>query len=236
MRATLFLAPLALATAVRASQYTIVVGKDEVTGQPGIGFDPSRTLISGVDLQAANTILFQFLEGTHQVVQSMFGTPCAASGNFASGVINGTIDGSGPSSTFTVTNNTEILYFSDLGDNNAPCWQGAVFCVNTNETIPTQSCAAFKAAALALGTQHGVYANSTTSTLPIVPPATVVSHAPVSTMSTNASATAHAVNTLGAPSASASSTRKSSGVHCREGSVFAAFVGTVLGVVGALAF
>ncbi|GAA5938852.1 hypothetical protein JCM1841_000409 [Sporobolomyces salmonicolor] len=212
MRMTFLLAPLAFAATARAAQYT----------------SPNST--------QTNTIVFTFQEGVHQVVQSEFSSPCAASG-WTSGVINGTDDGSGPTSTFPITNNSAVYYFSDLGDTGAPCWQGAVFCINTNENDPHSSCAAFKTAALAVGAQHGVFDNSTTSTLPVVPPATVVStHSAVS--STSASAASHAVSTSStssSPSATKSS-KKSSGTQERETSVLSAFGATLVGLIVALAF
>ncbi|GAA5861152.1 hypothetical protein JCM1840_003096 [Sporobolomyces johnsonii] len=237
MRITLLLASLAFAATARAAQYTIAVGMDEAIGAPGNGFDPSRTVIAGQNSTQTNTIVFTFQEGVHQVVQSEFSSPCAASG-WTSGVINGTDDGSGPTSTFQITNNSAVYYFSDLGDTGSPCWQGAVFCVNTNENDPQSSCAAFKTAALAVGAQHGVYDNSTTSTLPVVPPATVVStHSVVS--STSASAASHAVSTSStspSPSTTTKSSKKSSGTQERETSVLSAFGATVVGLVAALAF
>ncbi|GAA6043445.1 hypothetical protein JCM8097_002861 [Rhodosporidiobolus ruineniae] len=159
MRTTsLTLSALTAATAVSAFQYSIGVGKSEVTGQPGVGFDPSYTVI--VPHNDGNTLAFEFLGGTHRVVQTAGGaSPCTPNGGYDTGLVtvaNGTLQGSGPTQTFQITNDTEALYFADIGEDNSPCYLGAVFCINTNEASSTDSCHAAKSAALELGQQFGV--------------------------------------------------------------------------------
>ncbi|GAA5938856.1 hypothetical protein JCM1841_000410 [Sporobolomyces salmonicolor] len=225
------LAALAVASAVSATQYTIGVGKDETTGYGGYpGFDPSRTQIS--DPESANQIVFEFLGGVHRVVQSTFDSPCSFSvpGGFDSGlqtVANGTLEGNGPSATFTIANNSEVAYFSDIGDDNTPCWQGAVFCLNTDESS-AKSCAAFKTAALALGQDEDV-ATPTHATAMMTASSTST---PSSTL-ISGSGNANAVSTSSAPHSSA--TTKASGVNKREISVLGALGATLVGFVFAIA-
>ncbi|BGP25500.1 hypothetical protein JCM10295v2_004428 [Rhodotorula toruloides] len=107
---TLAISALALAHTVHAYQYTVGVGKNQATGEPGIGFDPSRTVIA--DASTSNTIQFSFLSGIHRVVQVSAQDPCAFAGGFDSGVVtvpNGTLQGQGPTATYNVQNNSDVL-------------------------------------------------------------------------------------------------------------------------------
>ncbi|BGP41092.1 hypothetical protein JCM10449v2_005061 [Rhodotorula kratochvilovae] len=101
---------LALASLATAATYSIGVGKSEVTGQPGIGFDPTRTVITNTGED--NHIVFQFLSGIHRVVQVSPSSPCAPAGDFDTGVVRvpaGVLQGSGPNATFNLDDNSEVL-------------------------------------------------------------------------------------------------------------------------------
>ncbi|KWU43244.1 hypothetical protein RHOSPDRAFT_19814, partial [Rhodotorula sp. JG-1b] len=104
------------------------VGKDQSTGQPGLGFDPSRTTIA--DVNTPNTVVFTFLEGIHRVVQTdgSLNGPCSASSGFDTGVQTVAAGSNGPNFTFDVDNNTATYYFADIGASDAysPCYLGAV--------------------------------------------------------------------------------------------------------------
>ncbi|BGP17290.1 hypothetical protein JCM10213v2_005308 [Rhodosporidiobolus nylandii] len=171
-----------------------------------------------------NEIVFEFLgggvgsngvsTGVHRVVQTDgVAAPCNPNGGFDSGVVrvaNGTLQGNGPSATFPVTNDTAVLYFADIGEDYSACYQGAVFCVNTDEGGPG-ACHLAQAAALALGAQYGVSA----------------SRAPPSRTSSSASSTA-------APASRTSAAATAASASARDGSSAAGVnkVG-VLGLFGA---
>ncbi|GAA5913296.1 hypothetical protein JCM8208_005200 [Rhodotorula glutinis] len=150
-------ATLAAIPAALAFTYSVGVGKSEVTGEPAYaGFDPSRIVIS--DATTSNQIDFLFLGGTHRVVQVSPDQPCAYAGGFDSGVQRvaaGTLQGQGPSAVYDITNNTDVLYFADIGEDYSPCYLGAIFCVNSDETSDT-ACHSVIDAAKALGVQYGV--------------------------------------------------------------------------------
>lgn len=95
----------------------------------GPGFAPSYTQT----VEAGDHLTFRLIDGEHWVVQSLFESPCVSSGSFVSPlttVANGTSDDAGPWFTFTVSNSSEPLYFSDLGQNGRNCFQGAVLYVS----------------------------------------------------------------------------------------------------------
>ncbi|GAA5988322.1 hypothetical protein JCM10908_002164 [Rhodotorula pacifica] len=142
--------------AASAYQYTVGVGKDQSTGQPGLGFDPSRTTIA--DVNTGNTVVFTFLEGIHRVVQTdgSLNAPCSPSGGFDTGLQTVAKGTNGPSFTFDISNNSATYYFADIATDWSPCYLGAIFCVNTDETSSTTSCHAVQAAAVSLGKQQGV--------------------------------------------------------------------------------
>ncbi|GAA6056441.1 hypothetical protein JCM3770_007470 [Rhodotorula araucariae] len=190
---------LALASLASGFTYSVGVGKNESTGQPGVGFDPSRTVITN---PGSNEIVFQFLAGVHRVVQVTPAAPCAPGGDFDTGVQRvqaGTLQGAGPNATFNIANNSEVLYFADIGDDYSPCYLGAVFCVNTDESSASDtSCHSVIAAAKALGKQYGV------TTTPPAPGATSTSAAVNGTSSTSSSSATSAASSSSSPSSSAS--------------------------------
>ncbi|KAM0745926.1 hypothetical protein T439DRAFT_360879 [Meredithblackwellia eburnea MCA 4105] len=141
-----------------AFSYEVGVGKDETTGYPGIGFDPSRSVPVNGD-----SIVFTMLQGSHQVIEGTSSTPCAPGGGFDTGlqsVPNGTVEG-GPTFTFQVTDSSKPTFFYDAAGDN--CQKGAVFCLNTDETSTTESCHAYKAAALALASGSGTTTTPSTT-------------------------------------------------------------------------
>ncbi|GAA5974932.1 hypothetical protein JCM5350_004509 [Sporobolomyces pararoseus] len=227
------------ASAAHGFVYTVGVGKDQTTGQPGVGFDPSRTVVS--DNTIENEVQFRFLQGEHRVVQSDFDSPCSSNGGFDSGVqtvATGTAEESGPVATFTIPNNTGVYYFSDIGSNANECYLGAVFCLNTNEADDSTACHSFQAAALALGAQYGVTANTTSSTAASIPSTTSTSaassSAPSSASTTGSSSASRSTGSAASPSQSAAggTSGGSSQTVLSVGGIFAGIVG----VVGALAF
>ncbi|GAA5936389.1 uncharacterized protein JCM15063_001873 [Sporobolomyces koalae] len=228
----------ALASAAHGFVYTVGVGKDQTTGQPGVGFDPSRTVVS--DLNSSNEVQFRFLQGNHRVVQSDFDSPCSSNGGFDSGVQDvaaGTAEENGPVATFNIQNNTGIYYFSDIGDNASQCYLGAVFCLNTNEGDNDGACHTFQSAALALGAQYGVTANTTSSTAASIPSTTSTSSTSGSSTSSGSMTKSGSSSVSGSKTASGSTSPtespKSGASHVTAlGGAFA----VVAGVVGALAF
>jgi hypothetical protein len=59
-----------------------------------------------------NDLSFEFLGGIHRVVETAgVGSPCSPNGGFDSGVVtvaNGTLQGSGPSQSLALTNDTAV--------------------------------------------------------------------------------------------------------------------------------
>ncbi|BGP54984.1 hypothetical protein JCM8202_005976 [Rhodotorula sphaerocarpa] len=194
-------AVIAASGPAHAYQYTVGVGKDQSTGQPGIGFDPSRTQI--VDQNTVNTIVFTFLEGIHRVVQTdgSLNAPCSPAGQFDTGVQTVPAGSNGPSFTFSVDNNTAEYYFADIGEDYSPCYLGAVFCVNTDESSSSTSCHAVQSAAISLGKQQGV------STTPGLSTASASSTADSS--STGSSSMSMTMSSSSAPMSSAPSSSAS---------------------------
>ncbi|ORY89608.1 hypothetical protein BCR35DRAFT_299985 [Leucosporidium creatinivorum] len=195
MRAALIVSA-ALIAPVLGYEYHVGVGKDETTGNVvGWGFDPSR--ISVTEDPAGDHIIFEMLSGTHRVVQSSFGAPCAAGGepgfDTQEVVVSAGTEEGGQTFTFNITDYTTPLYFSDISLNN--CQQGGIFCVNTDEA-GAESCAAFKAAAIALG--GGV----TTS-------ASVPGASSTSSSGTNATSASSAIASSSSAQSSAASTSAS---------------------------
>ncbi|ORY89621.1 hypothetical protein BCR35DRAFT_155067 [Leucosporidium creatinivorum] len=124
------LALLAAATSVQAFNYTVVVGKDQVTGLPGVGFDPSRTVTN----QNGDLVVFHMIQGQHHIVETSFAAPCSPIGTFDSGletVANGTTGVTeGPAFVFPITNSSAVHYFADIAPtadgSGTQCQQGAV--------------------------------------------------------------------------------------------------------------
>ncbi|KAI5481135.1 hypothetical protein MNV49_005570 [Pseudohyphozyma bogoriensis] len=217
--ATLLVSTLFVANSVLGFNYTIGVGKDEVTGLPGVGFDPSRTVVA----ETGDLVIFSFLQGEHQVYQTIFSAPCSPGGEFTTpllNVSNGTVSG-GPSFSYEVTSLSTPLYFYDAAGVN--CQQGAVFCVNTNENLANQSCSAFKAAALAIGASEGVTTSVRTASAAVPTNSS-------STITSSPTATANAVTTSSA--SAASTTSKTGGAGRTVSGVVSGVVAGVLGVVG----
>ncbi|GAA5919376.1 hypothetical protein JCM6882_004542 [Rhodosporidiobolus microsporus] len=232
---TLALSALSIASTVHAFTYSIGVGKNEVDGQPGIGFDPSYTVI--VPHSDGNDLAFEFLAGVHRVVQtSGVDAPCSPSGGFDSGVVRvpqGTLQGQGPTQTFQIENDTAVMYFADIGEDFSACYLGAVFCINTDESSP-QACHAARSAALALGAQYGVTAT----------PSNTISGSSTSAASSSSSATNSANSTTSAPAstgsgasrtASANEAAASESAGAGNGAAGAVKAGGVLGALVALA-
>ncbi|GAA5873120.1 hypothetical protein JCM16303_006947 [Sporobolomyces ruberrimus] len=231
----------ALASSAYGFVYTVGVGKDQTTGQPGVGFDPSRSVVS--DSTIENEVQFRFLQGTHRVVQSDFDSPCSSNGGFDSQVQDvpaGTAEESGPVATFTIPNNTGVYYFSDIGDDATECYLGAVFCLNTNEADDTTACHSFQAAALALGAQNGVTANTTSSTAASIPSTTATSASGFSTTGSSGSMTSSGGSSMSvtrsATGASQSPTQSGTSGAGQLAFGTGGFLAAVAGVVGALAF
>ncbi|KAG7087623.1 hypothetical protein E1B28_013571 [Marasmius oreades] len=128
------------ASHVSATVFTVGVGKDETTGQKGVGFDPSVIVPSKSD-----QIVFEFRSGSHSVVQSTFEQPCTPKeGGFNTGVKsvadNLDVDAPGlPTTTLAVTDSQPLWFFDQAG---GTCNQGGVLAVNP--TVGSQTAAAFK--------------------------------------------------------------------------------------------
>ncbi|GAA5877194.1 hypothetical protein JCM3774_000112 [Rhodotorula dairenensis] len=208
--AAALVAACALPTA-SAFQYTVGVGKDQTTGQPGLGFDPSRTVVT--DVTTSNTVVFTFLEGIHRVVQTdgSLNAPCAPSGGFDTGVQTVPAGTNGPSFTFDISNNTETYYFADIANDYSPCFLGAVFCLNTNESSSTTSCHAVQAAAISLGKDQGVTTTPGLSTSTSASATSSGSTTSSSVSSTSSSATSTTSSLTSSSASPASSTVAATG-------------------------
>ncbi|KAJ7223106.1 hypothetical protein GGX14DRAFT_320670, partial [Mycena pura] len=107
----------------------------------GMGFDPSS-----IHPATGDTIVFEFRSGSHSVVQSTFGSPCAgpSDGGFDSGVRTVddslAVDAPGLPTVSLLVNDTQSLWFFDQAG--GLCAKGAVLSVNPTAS---QSDAAFKA-------------------------------------------------------------------------------------------
>ncbi|KAK4054307.1 hypothetical protein OIO90_003540 [Microbotryomycetes sp. JL221] len=216
---------LVAASTASAFNYTIGVGRDPVTGYPGVGFNPSRTVTRGRD----DTLVFVFLGGSHRVVQTSLENPCTPSSDFDTGLrtipSNVTEYAASPFRTsFTVPNTSTVAYFADIGptvDNSGTqCQQGAIFCVNTNES-GDGSCSQMLSNALALGAASGVTTSSR-------PPYTLSTSTSSSTTATRATRPA----STGTPAPS-SSQPASSGVKLELGQA-AVIASGMIGIVAAV--
>ncbi|KAF8918373.1 hypothetical protein CPB85DRAFT_80143 [Mucidula mucida] len=129
-----------------AATYTVGVGKDEVTGHKGVGFDPSA-----IFPVAGDTIVFEFRSGSHSVVESSFDKPCTPSSGFDSGIMTVAdsveVDADGLPSVSLMVNDTDPIWLYDRAG--GECYQGAVLAVNPTGT---QTAAQFKANALSAST------------------------------------------------------------------------------------
>ncbi|KAK0443887.1 uncharacterized protein EV420DRAFT_1277632 [Desarmillaria tabescens] len=112
---------------VSAVNITVSVGKDDSTGQKGLGFNPPYIYPNIGDL-----IVFVFQSGTHSVVESNFTKPCVPNGRFDTGVQtvpdSAAVDSPDLPRFEYYINSTDSLWFSDQAGNN--CNQGAIFCIN----------------------------------------------------------------------------------------------------------
>ncbi|CAE6517637.1 unnamed protein product [Rhizoctonia solani] len=128
---------------VLAFDYVVGVGKDETTGQLGMGFDPSS-----VRPQAGDKIVFEFRAGSHSAVESTFKDPCIPkAGGFNSGVItvaDGTpVDSKGlPTKEYIVQDTNPVWFFDQAG---GLCTKGAVFSINPELTHDGQNAGQFRA-------------------------------------------------------------------------------------------
>ncbi|KAJ1309711.1 hypothetical protein OPQ81_006476 [Rhizoctonia solani] len=128
---------------VFAFDYVVGVGKDETTGQLGMGFDPSS-----VRPQPGDKIVFEFRAGSHSAVESTFTDPCIPkAGGYNSGVItvaDGTpVDAKGlPTNEYIVKDTNPVWFFDQAG---GLCTKGAVFSINPELTIGGQTAGQFRA-------------------------------------------------------------------------------------------
>ncbi|KIL64606.1 hypothetical protein M378DRAFT_126435 [Amanita muscaria Koide BX008] len=125
---------------ISAFTFIVYVGKNEVTGQKGLGFDPSD-----INPVVGDIVSFTFASGTHSVVQSTFDHPCTPiNGGYNSG--SHTVDANIPLNDTTLPvgqlyiNDTIPQWFFDQAS--GQCQQGAVMAVNPTVT---QNVTAFKA-------------------------------------------------------------------------------------------
>ncbi|KAF8658414.1 hypothetical protein AX16_001966 [Volvariella volvacea WC 439] len=127
---SLFILPL-LSSLALAFEWLVGVGKDETTGQKGIGFDPSV-----INPAAGDTIVFEFRSGAHSVLQSTFERPCSYNDGYNSGVfaVDESLPVDAPSLPMSRVrvNDTNPLWFFDHAG--GLCQQGAVLAVNPTDT------------------------------------------------------------------------------------------------------
>ncbi|KAM0789623.1 hypothetical protein ACM66B_000428 [Microbotryomycetes sp. NB124-2] len=217
-----------------AFTFTVGVGKDEVTGNVvGLGFDPSRIAIPATDTN--DEIVFQMLGGTHQVAQVSFDQPCTPlEGGFLQPdpvtAPNGTDAPGVQQFTFPVENESDVLYFSDIANNN--CARGAIFCVNTDETS-AQSCSEFRANALALSPAVDTMPASSASSTSSGSTSSAASSA-VSTAASSSSSPASSASRPNTATASASSPSQSAPPASDGTRLSAAFVAVSVAVVVAV--
>ncbi|CAE6465409.1 hypothetical protein ACGC1H_004349 [Rhizoctonia solani] len=183
---------LIAAPCVLAFDYTIGVGKDETTGQLGMGFDPSS-----VRPQAGDRIVFEFRAGSHSAVESTFTDPCVPkAGGYNSGVITvpeGTlVDAKGlPTTEYIVKDTNPVWFFDQAG---GLCTKGAVFSINPELTLGGQTAGQFRANAEASDP-------SAASDAPTLAPSTPTS-APTSASAASTASAASVTQTSAAASAS----------------------------------
>ncbi|CAE6421718.1 unnamed protein product [Rhizoctonia solani] len=128
---------------VLAFDYVVGVGKDETTGQLGMGFDPSS-----VRPQPGDKIVFEFRAGSHSAIESTFTDPCIPkAGGYSSGVItvpDGTlVDAKGlPTTEYIVKDTNPVWFFDQAG---GLCTKGAVFSINPELTHEGQNAGQFRA-------------------------------------------------------------------------------------------
>ncbi|KAF8658415.1 hypothetical protein AX16_001966 [Volvariella volvacea WC 439] len=143
---SLFILPL-LSSLALAFEWLVGVGKDETTGQKGIGFDPSV-----INPAAGDTIVFEFRSGAHSVLrkspstvwrpwtdpytESTFERPCSYNDGYNSGVfaVDESLPVDAPSLPMSRVrvNDTNPLWFFDHAG--GLCQQGAVLAVNPTDT------------------------------------------------------------------------------------------------------
>ncbi|KAG8733427.1 hypothetical protein FRC11_006314 [Ceratobasidium sp. 423] len=187
---------LLVVPAVFAFDYTIGVGKDETTGQLGMGFDPSS-----VRPQAGDKIVFEFRAGSHSAVESTFTDPCVPkAGGYNSGVItvaDGTpVDAKGlPTTEYIVKDTNPVWFFDQAG---GLCTKGAVFSINPDLTNGGQTAGQFRANAEA----------SDPSTASV---------APTSAAASSTAASAAGSSTQASTAASASQTRSTNSATTMAG-------------------
>ncbi|CAE6413959.1 unnamed protein product [Rhizoctonia solani] len=138
-----FAALLLAAPSVFAFDYVVGVGKDETTGQLGMGFDPSS-----VRPQPGDRIVFEYRAGSHSAVESTFTDPCIPkAGGYNSGVItvaDGTpVDVKGLPTTEYIVKDTNPAWFFDQAG--GLCTKGAVFSINPELTHDGQNAGQFRA-------------------------------------------------------------------------------------------
>ncbi|KAH8926505.1 hypothetical protein BT69DRAFT_1331296, partial [Atractiella rhizophila] len=120
--------------------YTVGVGIDERTGQPGVGFDPSST-----QTQLGDVVAFEFRQGVHQVYESTWANPCTPlNGGFSAGPESVPTGGTGGTYNYTIADSNPHWFFDS-----ASCTSGGVFSVNP-PTTGEQTAGTFLANALAL--------------------------------------------------------------------------------------
>ncbi|CAE6455084.1 unnamed protein product [Rhizoctonia solani] len=192
---------LLAAPCVLAFDYTIGVGKDETTGQLGMGFDPSS-----VRPQPGDKIVFEFRAGSHSAVESTFAAPCVPKdGGYNSQVItvpDGTlVDAKGlPTTEYIVKDLNPVWFFDQAG---GLCSKGAVFSINPELTLGGQTAGQFRANAEASDPTAPI----ATSDAPVAPIAT--SGAPIATSasaSSTASTASAAASTSQTPSTNSATT------------------------------
>ncbi|KAB5594113.1 hypothetical protein CTheo_2450 [Ceratobasidium theobromae] len=219
-----FAALLLLAPAVLAFDYTVGVGKDETTGQLGMGFDPSS-----VRPQAGDRIVFEFRAGSHSAVESTFTDPCTPKpGGFDSGVVtvaDGTpVDASGlPTKEYIVKDTNPVWFFDQAG---GLCSKGAVFSINP-ELTGDQTAGQFRANAEATNPNP----TPETSTSPTSAAASSTGSAPVGSTSAGSTST-------GGASATSTSARASttSSTPNGAGQMTSFSIGASLAALGAWLF
>ncbi|CAE6348077.1 hypothetical protein RSOLAG22IIIB_06963 [Rhizoctonia solani] len=128
---------------VLAFDYTVGVGKDETTGQLGMGFDPSS-----IRPQPGDRVIFEYRAGSHSSIESTFTDPCIPKpGGYNSGVITvaeGTpVDSKGlPTTEYIVKDNNPVWFFDQAA---GLCTQGGVFSINPELTNGGQTAGQFRA-------------------------------------------------------------------------------------------
>ncbi|EKM53409.1 uncharacterized protein PHACADRAFT_259771 [Phanerochaete carnosa HHB-10118-sp] len=161
MRATAFLATALAASVANAETFQILIGANTTANASQI-FTPQQ-----LQAHAGDTVIFNFTNGTYDLIQSSFAQPCVPL-NQQNNSLNGFDTGVRPADNGTsittfpvnIVDNVTTIWFYE----NSTCGQGGVGGININESS-TETLAGFVRNAIRLNGTNAT--ESSTSSLPL---------------------------------------------------------------------